>query len=133
MSQGLNPIFISQEIDLTNESFNNIPFDLCLVKAFGYEIKFHDISLFTSGAKLYDKIVNFYIRFICNSIEDRDFVCVDSIHLNKILSSDHCDISKCLEKYSQNDFKFLFFPIYRNSNHWSLVYYDSVSKKVFLF
>jgi Ulp1 family protease len=99
-----------------------------LVQAFGYQIEFTDLNQLTSGSKLNDKVINFYMKLLCFTSKNVKCVAIDSLLISKILSSDLRGISKCFSKYSDLEFQILLFPLFVKSNHWSLLIFDTRKK-----
>jgi sentrin-specific protease 1 len=70
------------------------------------------------------------LNLICDSLPNNKYATIDSLLINKILSSDLRGISKCFDKYNQVDFQILFFPLFLNKNHWALLSFDTLKRKI---
>ncbi|CAF0865905.1 unnamed protein product [Brachionus calyciflorus] len=126
-------VYSSQTIDLTEESINMKNDDPKIVKALGIDFLKSDLNALTSGFKLKERILNYYLNFLCNSFGKKKFVTVDSILIQKILSADHRGISKCFDKYIQSNFQIFYFPLHLDNNHWALLVFDARTKQVIYF
>ncbi|CAF0837588.1 unnamed protein product [Brachionus calyciflorus] len=126
-------LYSSQTIDLSQDSSNSKNDQPIIVKAFGIELFQSDLSELTSRAKLNDKTLNFYMNLLCMSLGKEKFVTIDSLLIQKILSSDLRGIAKCLDKYNQSSYCLFLFPLLIDKNHWSLLVFNKCLKKVIYF
>ncbi|CAF1112143.1 unnamed protein product, partial [Brachionus calyciflorus] len=76
-----------------NTSFETNPSEFSVINALGYSIQQKDLNELIKGMKLNDKIVNFYIKLVCNSLNQKALA-IDSLFINKILSSDLRGVQK---------------------------------------
>ncbi|RMZ97515.1 RNA-directed DNA polymerase from mobile element jockey-like, partial [Brachionus plicatilis] len=105
-------VYSSQEKDLCEENIEIKSTDLVIVKGLGFQILKSDLNDVTNGIKT---------------------MSIDSLIINKIVSSDHRGISKIFDKYNQISFKVLFFPLFIRQNHWSLLVIDSSKSSITFF
>ncbi|CAF0870440.1 unnamed protein product [Brachionus calyciflorus] len=67
---------------------NKTKIDCAIIKGFRIQLLQNDLQSITTGEKLNDKIVNFYLSLLCNSLKNLKALTIDSILINKILSSE---------------------------------------------
>ncbi|CAF0860810.1 unnamed protein product [Brachionus calyciflorus] len=122
-------------VTATSSNFdqNKNKIDCSIIKGFGIQLLQNDLQSITTGEKLNDKIVNFYLSLLSNSLENLKALTFDSILINKILSSDLRGISRALIKYNQKKIDILFFPIFLKNGHWALLVMESSKNSAFFF
>ena len=107
--------------------------DPLVVSGLGYRVHQSDLDTVTAGAKLNDKIINFYLSLLSNSITHLKAATIDSIFINKIFSGDQRGISKCLEKYNKSKFQLIIFPLFIKGNHWAILIIDIIKTKIYFY
>ena len=104
-----NNLEFSRNIFIINKKFLKTGKRSCLFILFhGIQLLQNDLESFTTGEKLNDKIVNFYLSLLSISLENLKALTIDFILINKILSSDLRGISRALDKYNQKNLIFFF-------------------------
>lgn len=104
--------------------------DHLIIKAFNLEVYRADLNRLINREKLNDIILNFYLKLICNSSTSHKCAAIDSLVVNKILGQNLRGLSKCLEKFSKQNFTKLFCPIFRDSCHLALADFDVARKTI---
>ena len=104
-----------------------------IVKALGYQINRSDLYSITSGAKLNDILVNFYIKLVCNSTNVFKCSSLDSLISHKILFGTLRGVPKSVEKFNKDDFRILFCPVFIRASHWALIVFDKVARTITYF
>ncbi|CAF1009833.1 unnamed protein product [Brachionus calyciflorus] len=123
-------IYSSQEIDLSDDAIEIKTIDPLIVKGLGFKIFQSDLHSVVNCEKLNDNIINFYLNLLCNSIDSFKAFSIDSILINKILSTDLRGITKCFEKLNNSCYQLIFFPLFIHTNHWSLLIFNTSKKTI---
>ncbi|CAF1091943.1 unnamed protein product, partial [Brachionus calyciflorus] len=124
-------IYSSQELLNDNESFENqINYNNIITKAFNIEISRSDLNNVVTGEKFNDSILNFYLKLVCNSNQASKCISIDSLITHKVLNSSLRGLPKSLEKYNNQSFFSIFCPLFLNGNHWAIIIFDVLNKKI---